>query len=83
MKKTCIACGYPMRSSEDYPLKDMSKNYCVHCSNPDGSMFSYEQEVKALTDLIVETQGIIKTKAKEIALVRMENLPAWKNKFCK
>ncbi|MBI5206909.1 MAG: hypothetical protein HY934_03870 [Candidatus Firestonebacteria bacterium] len=36
--KICISCGMPLRTKEDYPKGDKSKNYCKYCARPDGSI---------------------------------------------
>ena len=52
--KICIACGMPLRKPEDYPGKDETKAYCVHCARPDGSMQSYDEK---LVDFVNEIYG--------------------------
>ena len=42
--KTCIACGMPMREISDFAGSDPSKDYCVHCSRPDGEMQSFKEK---------------------------------------
>ncbi len=44
--KTCVACGMPMTKSTDFPLGDESKDYCVYCARPDGSMQSYPRPAR-------------------------------------
>ena len=41
--KTCIACGMPMKTKEDFAMGDESKDYCKYCTRPDGIMQSYEE----------------------------------------
>ncbi|MDF9823661.1 hypothetical protein M2475_000008 [Breznakia sp. PF5-3] len=77
--KTCIACGMPMRTIEDYPLNDESKDYCKFCANEDGSMHSYEQKLKGMSAFLVNTQGIDTEVAQEMAKKMMEKLPAWRD----
>ncbi len=83
MVKKCAACGMPMEKPEDYPLKDESKDFCLHCSNPDGTMHSYDQQVESMSKFIMTTKGLDQDKARETAKKMMANLPAWKNKCCK
>jgi hypothetical protein len=76
--KTCIACGMPMEKPEDFPLGDVSKEYCAHCARPDGSMQSYEERASGMASFIVRTQGLDKGAALALAKAMMARLPAWK-----
>jgi hypothetical protein len=76
--KLCIACGMPMERPEDYPLGDLSKDYCVHCARPDGSMQSYEERLAGMAAFIVRTQGLDLGAAKDAAGSLMARLPAWR-----
>jgi hypothetical protein len=80
MKKFCIACGMPMEKEADFPLGDRTKDYCVHCARPDGSMQGYEEKAAAMADFIVKTQGLAPAAALAAAQERMARLPAWKSR---
>lgn len=75
--KTCIACGMPMKTSEEFAMGDTSKDYCVHCARPDGSMQSFEEKKASMTDFIIKTQGLDKTVAENAAVAMLKKLPAW------
>jgi hypothetical protein len=79
--KTCIACGMPMNEKADFAMEDESKDYCVHCTNADGSMQSFDEKKENLTKFIVRTQGLSREAAENAALVMMKKLPAWKKHF--
>jgi hypothetical protein len=79
MKKLCIACGMPMEKPSDYPLGDLSKDYCVHCARPDGSMQSYEERAAGMAAFIVRTQGLDEGAARAAARSLMARLPAWRD----
>lgn len=76
--KICIACGMPMKETSDFAMGDTEKDYCVHCTRPDGSMQSFEEKLESLTNFIVRTQGIDKLAANTAARNMMTRLPAWK-----
>jgi len=78
--KLCIACGMPMREPGDFPLGDESKDYCVHCARPDGSLQSYEERAAGMADFIVRTQGFDYGVALAEAKSMMSRLPAWKGR---
>jgi len=75
--KICIACGMPMKKKSDFSMNDESKDYCVYCSRLDGSMQSYDEKLKNLTEFIVKTQGLDIEIAKTSAKNMMKSLPAW------
>ncbi len=74
----CIACGMPMEKAEDHAAGDPSRDYCVHCTRPDGTMQSYEEKLDSMTDFIVRAQGLSRETAKAKASELMADLPAWK-----
>ena len=76
--KTCIACGMPMVKPEEFAGGDVTKDYCVHCARPDGSMQSYEEKLNSMTGFIVKTQGFDEQAARQAAREMMAKLPAWK-----
>jgi len=56
--KRCIACGMPMLTPQEFAMGDPTKDYCVHCARPDGSMQSYDEKLASMTAFIVKTQGL-------------------------
>ena len=79
--KNCIACGMPMKKPEDFAMNDESKDYCVHCARPDGSMKNFEEQKEGMTNFIIKTQGLAHEAAEGAALSMMKKLPAWKGNF--
>ena len=78
--KTCIACGMPMTKPEDFAMKDESKDYCLYCARPDGSMQSYPEKLEGTTDFLIRTQGLDRAAAAETAVRITAKLPAWKDR---
>ncbi len=78
--KTCIACGMPMETPADHALGDESKEYCVYCARPDGTMHSYGEQLDSMTGFIVRTQGLDAAAARSTARAMMAQLPAWKDR---
>jgi len=76
--KLCVACGMPMEKAEDFPLGDRTKDYCVHCARPDGSMQNYQEKLAGMSAFIMTTQGLDEGAAKRAAAAAMARLPAWK-----
>lgn len=79
--KLCISCGMPLTMAEDYPLKDETKDYCIHCAREDGTMQSFEEKKDSMADFIMNTQGIDKSVAYKAAEELMRQQPAWKEYF--
>ena len=75
--KTCIACGMPMSKPEEFAAGDVTKDYCIHCARPDGTMQSYDEKLESLTAFIVKTQGLDRGAARAGAQTMMARLPAW------
>ncbi|MCL1977453.1 MAG: zinc ribbon domain-containing protein [Candidatus Bathyarchaeota archaeon] len=79
--KTCIACSMPMNNPSDFAMNDETKNYCIHCARPDGTIKSFDEIKEGMTNFIIKTQGLSRETAESAALSLMKNLPAWKNHF--
>ncbi|MGH0054453.1 MAG: zinc ribbon domain-containing protein [Sphaerochaetaceae bacterium] len=79
--KNCITCGIPMKEKSDFTMGDESKDYCVYCTNEDGTMHTFEQKKVGMTEFIVKTQGLDPVVAEDVALSMMRKLPAWADKF--
>ena len=77
MAKKCISCGMPLENPEHFPLSDESKDYCVHCARPDGSMKSYEEAMEGMAAFLERTQGIQDSEARQTARAIMARMPAW------
>lgn len=80
MGKMCISCGMPMNKPEDFAAGDESKDFCVHCARPDGSLKTYAEALVGMTGFIVRTQGLDDGAAKEAAKAMMAKMPAWKDR---
>jgi len=79
--KTCIACGMPMNKTSDFAMNDESKDYCLYCARPDGTMQSFDEKKENMTDFIIKTQGLDRKTAESAALSMMKKLPHWKSHF--
>lgn len=77
MRKVCISCGMPMEQKKDFAMADETKDYCVHCARPDGSMRNYEEAVAGMTAFMVQSQGLDESAAKEMVVGLLSKLPAW------
>ena len=79
--KMCIACGMPMKEASEFPGGDTSKDYCVYCARPDGTMQSFEEKKAGMIRYIIKTQGFDEKAAGQLVENSMKKLPAWKDFF--
>jgi len=70
-----------MKKASEFAMGDESKDYCVYCARPDGTMQSFEEKKENLTMFIIRTQGLSKDVAENAALAMMRKLPAWESNF--
>jgi len=70
-----------MNNAADFAMNDESKDYCLYCARPDGTMHSFEEKKEDLTMFIIKTQGLSAEVAESTALSMMRKLPAWENRF--
>lgn len=70
----------PMEKSADHAGGDESKDYCLHCARPDGSMQSYEEKLESMVGFIVRTEGLEEDAAKEKARQWLSQQPAWRGR---
>ncbi len=59
-------------------MSDPTKDYCLHCAHPDGTMVSREEARAGLTAFMVKTQGIDEGAAGRAVEEEMAKLPAWR-----
>jgi hypothetical protein len=69
----------PMAKAEQFAQGDATKDWCVYCARPDGSLKSYDEALVGMTGFIVKTQGLDEGAAREAAKTMMAKMPAWKD----
>ena len=75
--KACMSCGMPMTKLEDFGGGNPESLYCVYCSNPDGSLKSYEQVFEGMVNFMMMSQKVDRETAESSVKERMSNMPAW------
>ena len=73
----CISCGMPMRTAAEHAAGDTTKDFCHHCSKPDGTLKSYEEVLFGYTMFLKQSQGLDTEVARETAKNLMAKMPAW------
>ena len=62
---------------EDFGGQNPDNLYCVHCSNPDGSLKSYDEVLKGMVVFMVNTQHMDEKSAGVAAREYLAKMPAW------
>ena len=75
--KACMSCGMPMIKLEDFGGGNPENLYCAYCSNPDGSLKSYEDVFEGMVNFMVMSQNMDRQTAESAVKERMSSIPAW------
>lgn len=78
--KFCIACGMPIKKKAHYAMGDESRDYCVFCARPDGTMQSYEEKLEGLAENLYRTKKMDREAARKLAIRLLATLPAWQGR---
>ena len=68
----------PLRHKSDYARGDETARYCSHCTNPDGSLKSYEEVLEATKGYFIRSQGVDPLAAHRMAEKLLKAQPAWR-----
>lgn len=77
MIANCLSCGMPMANPGDFGGGNPENKYCVHCSNPDGSLKSYEEVLEGVINFMVMSQKMDREAAEGVAKEYLAKMPAW------
>ena len=75
--KNCLSCGMPMTKPEDFGGGNPANLYCVHCSNPDGSLKNREEVFEGMVSFMMMSQNMDRKAAESAAKDYMSKMPAW------
>ena len=75
--RKCMSCGMPLAKPEDFGGGNESNLYCVHCSNPDGSLKSYDEVFEGMVNFMMMSQKMDRKSAESAAKDYMSGMPAW------
>ena len=67
----------PKVKLEDFGGGSPASIYCQYCSNPDGSLKSYEDVLNGVTGFMMSTQGLDRAAAESKAKEHLAAMPAW------
>ena len=77
--KNCISCGMPMTKPTDHAQRDETKDYCLYCARPDGTMQSYPEKVAGTMAFLERTQGLDEAAARDMAVRLLKRMPIWRS----
>ena len=80
--KNCATCGMPLEKKEDFALGDENAEFCVYCTNVDGSVKSGEEIFKGGVEFFRGTFGSDQIMAEKITRKNMRQLPYWREHNC-
>ena len=75
--KNCMSCGMPMTKHEDFGGGNPANIYCANCSNPNGSLKSYEEVFEGMVNFMMTSQKMDRKTAESAAKGHMSRMPAW------
>jgi uncharacterized glyoxalase superfamily protein PhnB len=78
--KVCMSCGMPMTKPEDFGGGNEENIYCVHCTNPDGTLKSQEDVFVGMVDFMMRMRNLDRVQAEIAAKKHMAGMPAWSDK---
>lgn len=76
--KNCMGCGMPMTRSEDFGGGTPANLYCMHCSNPDGSLKSYDEVLVGMVNFAMASQNMDRATATRTVKEYISKMPSWK-----
>ena len=77
LAKRCLSCGMPMTKSEDFGGGNPANTYCVYCTNPDGSLKSYEAVLQGMVGFMMTSQNMDRETAENATKEHLAMMPAW------
>jgi AcrR family transcriptional regulator len=77
-KKLCQSCGMILHDTADFAQHDKSSRYCRYCADDQGTLKSFDQVVKTMTEFFQKTQVLNARSARKAALAVLAKNPAWK-----
>ena len=69
--------------AEDFGGGDPANLYCVHCSNPEGSLKSQAEVFEGMVNFMMTSQKMDRGTAEGAAREYMSKMPAWGGSICK
>jgi len=82
MEKHCQACGMPLIKKEDFAQGDENSNFCLYCTNADGSVKSCEEIFEGGVQFFMGQIGGDRKMAEKATRKNMSRQTYWQGKDC-
>ena len=76
----CESCGMPMGSKEEHGSQNPDNPYCIHCTDLDGKLVSFEKKFEDFVSLAMKNRWMSREEAERSALSDMSQMSAWRDK---
>jgi len=80
--KNCATCGMPLTKKEDFALGDENADFCVYCTNDDGSLKPCGEIFSGGVQFFLGALGGEKSFAEKLVRKNMSQLPYWQEHSC-
>ena len=77
MTANCQSCGMPMTKPDDFGGGKPENKYCVHCSQPDGTLKSYDEVLDGMINFMITSRNMERQTADSTAREYLSQMPAW------
>ena len=70
----------PMSTNEEHGGQKPNNPYCIHCTDLNGKLLSFERKFEDLVGLAMKTRWLSREEAEKTVRLEMGEMPAWKDK---
>ena len=70
MDNICDSCGMPMTTREDFGGGDEKNLYCVHCTDSEGNLKTFEEVLEGLTYFVMDMMNEFEENARVSDVLR-------------
>ncbi len=71
----------PMGSKEEHGAQNPENPYCIHCTDLNGRLVSFEKKYEDFVRIAMQTRWMTRERAEQTTLLEMAEMPAWKDKI--
>jgi len=70
----------PMSTNEEHGGQNPNNPYCIHCTDLNGKLLSFERKFEDLVGLAMKSRWLSREEAEKTVRLEMGQMPAWKDK---
>jgi hypothetical protein len=67
----------PMETNEQHGAQNPNNPYCIHCTDMNGKLLSFEKKFEELVKTAMDTRWMNREQAEKDVLQQMAQMPAW------